>query len=270
MNITTGGVEGFATGLKKIIIAAIYAAGVGELNPFNVLPIGAIWFLWALFWALCLLFLLKRFDLRIGFCLSVIIAIVAALSAKICFLPFSIQPGCFALPYLYIGRIVKKQHVLDKYILVRSWKTLLILIVSLTAYLIMVIMYSGVYLVNCNYGHGWLDYIGTFFCSAFVCVVASIINDSFPSKLLHYYGANSLLFLAIHNVELYVFPYYAIITKIVGLLEIEINYNIVVILIFIAKLIIITLSMQLLARIPLTRTIFRVKDVAIIEQKKED
>lgn len=78
--------------------------------------IGAIWFLPSLFLALILFQLLLKAtenDNLLGF-LSVAAAVIGYLSARFIWLPFSIQSGLFALPFLWLGYVIKKHSVLLK------------------------------------------------------------------------------------------------------------------------------------------------------------
>ena len=92
----------------------------GSITNFTTIEIGtrigAIWFLPALFFASLILQLLlqKTEDDRILGISTAFIALVGHISGRFLWLPFSIQPGMFAVFFLWIGYEIRKYSLLEK------------------------------------------------------------------------------------------------------------------------------------------------------------
>lgn len=246
-------------GMKNIIIGSLYASGDDFVFPSGILPIGAIWFLWGMFWSQLLFWILSKLDFKIAFPIAILFAITATRVSKSVFLPLSILPGCFALPYLFVGQFIRKYNITIKWGK-RKAALLYLLGFSAVGYSLMIYFYSGVYIVNCNYGNGLFDYIGTLPCVMFFGLLSTIAaGHKKISKMFRFYGANSLVFLAIHNIELYVFPYHSVLKFLTNrFLHFSISSQLEVLITFIAKIILITLIMRACCRMPLFRKVYRI------------
>ncbi len=93
--------------IKYWLLAALYGSG-GRVDfcGFNFPVIGAVWFLLALLWGVLFLRLILRIFPKgiLAQCIGVfIVALVGWFSTKYIWLPLSIQSGCLALVYLFIG-----------------------------------------------------------------------------------------------------------------------------------------------------------------------
>ena len=86
--------------LLKWIYASFYAAGGDSLEPFLHKGIGALWFLWAIFWGNLFLKMLLHFQSKIRVFLVSLIFCVSIYSATIFWLPLNIQAGgcCICQP----------------------------------------------------------------------------------------------------------------------------------------------------------------------------
>ena len=84
-----------------------------RLVSFSSIPgCGPLWFLWALFWGIVILnviFMHVRKENRVA--LILIVATLGALSARLVRMPFSIQAGCLAVPYLYAGYEMREHGI---------------------------------------------------------------------------------------------------------------------------------------------------------------
>lgn len=85
--------------------AAVFAGGDLVTNPLwpQGARIGAIWFLWALFWARLEVSLVLRLPRPSRAPLVVTGFVVALVSARLVFLPLSLQPGVCAALLVYVG-----------------------------------------------------------------------------------------------------------------------------------------------------------------------
>jgi fucose 4-O-acetylase-like acetyltransferase len=92
------------------IRAVIYGSGSGyNKTLLGIKPIGAIWFLLALFWSSIMVKVIKnsRFELPV----VIAVFIVSVLSKEIVWLPFSLQSAGTALLFVYIGNVLKRKKI---------------------------------------------------------------------------------------------------------------------------------------------------------------
>ncbi len=117
--------------IKYWLVAGLYGGGSTYANSFcgyNDIPIiGAIWFFIALLWAIILLYLIEKLNIKtwsktlirvIKTCIVGIVFFVGLFSAKYSWWPLSIQAGCTGLGFLYIGymyRLWKLDHKREEY-----------------------------------------------------------------------------------------------------------------------------------------------------------
>ncbi len=103
--------------LIKWIGGTIYAGGSGSIHAVTFMPtfIGAIWFLWALFWAFAIVrALFDKLSVNKAFVITLIMWFVGWQSSQIFWLPLDIQAGLMATIYLCIGYIVRQKDILSK------------------------------------------------------------------------------------------------------------------------------------------------------------
>lgn len=86
---------------KSMLGALLYGSGAPHSEPFAIRQIGLLWFLWALFFSTGF----TRLALKTKCPLLTVCLIAAAgwASAKVTWLPFSIQPGAMASFFMYLG-----------------------------------------------------------------------------------------------------------------------------------------------------------------------
>lgn len=103
--------------LAESLRAVFFASGtITECGGSSFPRMGAIWFLPALFFALALArFLLYRLeDRRAIAAVSVAAAAAAALSAKFIWLPFSMQAGIYACPFVIAGHFLRQTDWMER------------------------------------------------------------------------------------------------------------------------------------------------------------
>lgn len=186
--------------IKEYFFAGIYGSGSYKIN--GVKAIGAIWFLLALFFDFIVLTILIK--LRIDkIYIIVFLFIIGAYTARIFFLPFSIQPALMTLSYFYLGYLLQKFNGLDRILSIKF--TLLSLIIWGSS------LYYGlgnIWLARAYYSHYILEYIVSLFAIIVVLNLSRLINR-IPkiNTVLNYCGRNSLKILCIHIVEAHFIPW---------------------------------------------------------------
>lgn len=148
--------------IKRIAIAAAWGSGwSGGAQNFGWLPaIGPIWFLLALFWACAFYaFISKHFN---GIDKAIIVIglfIFGIFSSRIISFPWSIQSGCCAVIYLYIGSLIKKYDLLSKHI---TWISVVVLI----CIVLLCVIGGGIAMNACSFAQGLISVIA----SVTVCI----------------------------------------------------------------------------------------------------
>lgn len=105
--------------IREFLIAAIYGAG-GNVNipttNIKIQPIGAIWFLVAMFIANQIFNAVMKMRVTIYYKTAMVLflTILGVTTANVFFLPFSIQPALVAQIFLFSGYLIKKYNVIDK------------------------------------------------------------------------------------------------------------------------------------------------------------
>ncbi len=208
------------------ILASLYASGSSGLLPPGISRIGAIWFLWATFWACILLNLILRLPekFRIGAVLGIFLA--GYFSARKLLLPLSIQPGACALLYLYIGHLVRKYetHFLETG---REWKVSALTLAAVV-WISFIVHFQGFWIVSCNFGNGAEDIFASLCASLVLTVICCGLDrltglsgqphmgSAFSARLLKgiaFLGRYSIAMLFMHIIELDVFPYGGLLTR---------------------------------------------------------
>lgn len=185
--------------VTKWIVASLYASGSNHSSRYfpNVPIIGAIWFLWALFWCKnCFNILLKVSHKYI--LLNCLIISILAIIIDNCHinLPLAILPGLSAILFYGIGWKIKQMGGF------RSIKNTLLVICIVTW--IISIMYSNMYIVSCYYKHYPINVIGACGGTYTIWLISDFLSKSgkwFLSFIL-WIGRNSMTFLCIHLIDL--------------------------------------------------------------------
>lgn len=187
--------------------ASLYAAGSPHSKPFQIDQIGAIWFLWALFWGSIFLriSLAMRREIRIIFIGSLFL--IGYYTRNLFWLPLSIQPGACSVLFLYIGYLFKiyKDRIAKIPLSIKVILSLVALIISI----LFIINFKSFYLVECDIGRGVIDIIGCL-CSCWIVILISQFIDRHTRILKNIFiniGEQSLILLCVHIVELNLLPW---------------------------------------------------------------
>lgn len=152
--------------------------------------IGPIWFLWALFWGLSFYRWMANSYSGIKLFYIIVCLFILIVVSKRFYLPFCIQSGISAIPYIYVGNLLNKnrrefERLLDNKLCV----CLLFIIWAYTVFCLEVHI-SGVV-----YPHGLTSVFCTSFISAFIICKAKYIDN----RALCYIGKHTLLILCVHQ-----------------------------------------------------------------------
>lgn len=91
----------------RLLFASFYASGTDIPAPYVIPQIGAIWFLWALFFAF--LILNRLLHLRFAPLLVTLTAVFGIITGKLLWMPLSIQAAMTAVFYLWLGYLAKEK-----------------------------------------------------------------------------------------------------------------------------------------------------------------
>lgn len=213
--IFLGGLEYFifygAEDAKKAMLdwvyASIYGAGDAYTEPFYIKAIGAIWFLWATFWGS--VFLRSILNVKTGtrILLVLVLFFIGSWSRKLFWFPLSIQAGCCATLFMYLGHLLKDIKELLKKINIETKTVLSIL--ALAIWFSFIKNFQSFWLVHCDIGRGVIDIVGCICGCYIVLLVAKYIekHTSYLSGGLSFLGRYSLFMLCIHMIELDILPW---------------------------------------------------------------
>ena len=200
-------------GAKEWIMATIYGAGDNHVFlGYKFRAIGAIWFLWASFWAGILLRISLEFKKGYRILFIVALFLIGYFTSKKIWLPLSIQAGFCATLFMYIGYLINVYF--DKYKNLYYKYKKYIIILSFIIWIQFIYNFKSFWLVHCDIGRGIIDIIGCLCACYCVMLLSKNINEKTKiiSKFLDFTGRYSLLILCIHIIELNLFPWTNIIT----------------------------------------------------------
>ena len=197
--------------LAESLRAVFFASGtITECGGSSFPRMGAIWFLPALFFALVLArYLLNRFpDRRVVAVAAIGAAAAAALSAKFIWLPFSIQAGVYACPFVIAGHWLRQTDWMDRP------KPLHLLLTGAVSVAGAVTKVGSVfYMVTTNAADAVLTPVIALAAGYFVLLLSRLAEGWRPLRLLtllpEYCGKYSLEILCAHLFEMNTLsPYY--------------------------------------------------------------
>ncbi len=192
------------------IKAILYAAGSWHHKPFEIIPIGSIWFLWALFWGSIFLRLSLNMKKHMRIIFIGTIFLIGYYTRNIFWLPLSIQPGACATLFMYIGYLIKiNKDTIDK---ISPQIKIVGSFVALIISILFIKNFKTFFLVECDIGRGVIDIIGSL-CSCWIVILISQFIDKHTNILKKFFtkiGQHSLILLCVHNVELNILPWFAI------------------------------------------------------------
>lgn len=174
------------------IIAALYGSGSGHASPIlgNVQPIGAIWFLLALFWCR-VVYNVIACRTKYKYIVAGVIAIMATLMDRyVINLPFAVLPGLSAMMFFLIGDWLR-DHKVSK----------IVIAVCMVCWVISIV-YSRIWMVQCHYELYPIDILGACGGTAFIYWVSKYCAKTKLNAIFAWLGINSLVILCFHLIEL--------------------------------------------------------------------
>lgn len=186
--------------------AAVYGSGASLDLLFFVREVGAIWFLWALFWSSIAVRCSLKMNRWVRPVFIAALFAAAYLSSKVIWLPFSLQPGLCAAAFVYVGWLVRQYS--GKLKQLPAWVKWAALVAAAAAWAVFIWKYDSFWLVRCDFGRGIGD-IAMCLCACACVMFISYLLDRIPGigRLLSWEGRYSLIILCIHNIELNFFPW---------------------------------------------------------------
>lgn len=194
--------------LLNSFCSALYGSGSYENKTiFMIGPIGAIWFLLALLWALVIVKLLINVKYIVP--IIIIVAFFSVISSKIIWLPWSIQSGMVACIYVYLGVWARNRCNFDSDILA---------VVGALVLLAEVLFDVNLSIVQNRFDGYGLSAIGAIpIIYTMIWLSKKIEKNSLCSRILCFLGKNTLPLMCFHLIELTIYPWgeYGLLTDIV-------------------------------------------------------
>ena len=194
------------------LYASIYGSGIDFTKPFYIKKIGALWFLLASFWGNILL----RLTLEIKhksrpFVILAIFLVVGLWSRKLFWFPLSVQAGCGAMLYMYLGFLFNQAK--EELQNLSPETKISVSILALLIWLEFIINFKSFSLVYCDIGRGAIDLFGSICGVYIICIISFYIAKKCKvlTKIFSFLGRYSIFVLCIHIIELNLFNWYKII-----------------------------------------------------------
>ena len=230
----------------------LYASGGSLSTPVTVSGVGAIWFLWALFIALWVVhfFIERKYGL---ICIAgIAVSGWAVFRFTGIWLPLSLSAGTLCSIYVAIGFMARKHGITADRL------PLPVLLLLGVAGAVGAQLFKGFYLVQNTMGNGWLDVLFSLCASIPVIAWAERIGrkETVMQRVLRFYGANSMLILCLHIVELKTIGLGHMLDRLIQMLPFSVNPVQTAVALFLARVAFVTLGAAVLRRIPPVRRIF--------------
>ncbi len=171
--------------------------------PFLIYDIGAIWFLVTLFCAELILNEILKFEFEYMIPIIILgLGYIGFASKEFIWLPWNMQASFVMLSVMYAGYICKKANILMK-----TWKGLHFILFPLA--FICIINGSCVIVGNNTYTYGVFSIIGAVVISMYFCKASALLfnNQNKITKIVSFFGRNSIVVLCFHLIELDMFPW---------------------------------------------------------------
>ena len=190
--------------LGRWTVACLYGSGGMIPNmPEGIIGVGAIWYLLALFWAKLLLTAANRSPYTPAIVLGLFV--FGYVSGNVIWLPWSVQPACCAVLFMWIGQKVREKNLLG-----RGVVSPLIWMVALFVWLWCGAFYGHLYMVQNAYDDGVLiDLVGGVCGSLCVLKGSELLEAHLPAlaRPLEKFGTITLGVFCMHLVEMDAFPW---------------------------------------------------------------
>ena len=199
------------------IKASFFGVGDNWIYPIDMPGIGALWFLWASFWGLLILRILFNIPAIPRILILCALVFFASFTTEYSiFLPLSIQPGCTAAMYIYIGYLWRKYE--DTIVSFSLGIKALLAAAALIYWVLFIISFKEFWLVNCEYGRGVPEITGSV-CASFMVIALSYCVEKHAHKLtsvIRSAGRYSIIVLTAHIIEQNTFPWRLLVSLILG------------------------------------------------------
>ncbi len=190
--------------------ASLYASGETYQEPFLIIGIGAIWFLWATFWGIIFLCMIKKISSPYRILAVLGLFALGYYTKSVCWLPLSIQAGCCATFFMYVGNLAKELQ--PAYEHTSPEVKVSLFAISLCVWINFILQFQSFALVGCDIGRGALDVIGSLCASYVIIILCKTLGKAplFICKVLAFLGQYSLFMLVAHIIELNTFPWFMV------------------------------------------------------------
>lgn len=201
-----GGTRGLLLKIAAFTNATIYGAGNAHTEPILISGISAIWFLWAAFWGNILLKISLRLKEKERILLIGLLFLLGICTKDILWLPLSIQPGCCATLFMYVGYLYRRTSSIRESCseeIKHVW-----LLFATIVWIFFVKDFKSFWFVSCDFGRGIIDIFGSL-CACYVVIQLSKLISKVRGlgQGLAFVGENSLYILCVHDIELWMFPW---------------------------------------------------------------
>lgn len=246
--------------IKLFLISALYASGGTVKMPmtsFVVIPIGALWFLVAMFFGTQLfnyIMRIKKYGLLIKSMIIIICSITAIISVKFFFLPFSLQPALLSQVFFLSGFLIKKYNLIQK---INGIWTLIFLILWLYNSKSNLFAFEGV--TANNILMAIIVGIISSFCVIKFSIFINVHGISKVNNILLFWGAGSLLMLCFHLLDL---DYVQIWPFIMNRLS-RVSYNTALLIGMIYRVFFASLFTYIIPKIPIVRNFYMNRDYPV-------
>lgn len=240
------------------LLATLFGSGASYEVPFHIPRIGALWFLWALFWAMVMMKLLTKAKGAVRLIAVAVIFGLSVWSEPRFGLPLSLQPGGCALLFVYVGWLLRRAQPRLEALRIPAWAKAAGVALALGLWLWFILTFKSFWLVTADVGRGALDILASC-CGCLIVVLLSRLICRGPRQLsgaLAFYGRHSLLFLSVHFIELRRLAYTKLYGKLLALSGLADTPALFVVWRVAAKLTLITAAMLILLRIPCIRRLY--------------
>lgn len=190
------------------MMASFYGSGINYTEPFVIHKIGAIWFLLASFWGSLFLRISLEMKRKVRLLFILALFLIGYWTTVKCFwFPFSIQAGCCATLFMYIGYLAKRLK--ETYPNLPKEVKNAGVVFAFIIWMAFIKNYESFWLVENNFGRGVIDIFGSV-CACFCVIMISKFIENHCKAItnaLAYLGKYSLIVLCIHILELNLFPW---------------------------------------------------------------
>ena len=190
--------EGVAAAFIDWLKAAFYGSGADTQGmPAGIGSIGAIWYLLAFFWAKQLF--VSIMGMRHPGVWAVLLFLTGMNYGGSLWLPFSVQPALCAVLYMYVGRVLHEEGLLERGAIPVP---LLLAMIGIGVYA--GLYGGGVYMVENKYPVGSLNVIGSLCLAVLLIKLSRVACEHLGGLLrpLELFGSHTLAILCMHLVFL--------------------------------------------------------------------